>query len=219
MQVAPALLEQARVRRFLNEAVAEAVFRSWAAPLLHDEIEPLELGQGRPQPLRGDEPLEQRRSESPPDDGGNRRDLADVRRQTAEPGLERFLDRDRHGGAVAPLDRIPRRLLEEERVAPGALGELRSEVLGQLATRGRGGQSRPLVRIEGVELKLTEAVPVPAARRLAKLPRGQIRIAAIEQEDCCRLLVSKQQELLAQVEGWLVGEVEVLEHEAERPLM
>jgi hypothetical protein len=51
--------------------------------------------------------------------------------------------------------------------------------------------------------------------RLAELPGGKIRIAAVKKEDGNGLLVGKREQLLAELERRLVGEVEVLEHEAE----
>ena len=218
MQVAPALVEQARVRRFAHEAVTEAVLGRRPAPLLDDEVEPLQLRERGTQLLRRDEPLEQRQAEAAADDGRDRRDLAHVGREPVEPRLQRLLDRGGHGGSVAALDRVPRRLLEEERVAARALGELRGDVFGKIAS-GRGGcELRAVGRVERLEQELAEPVPVAASRRLAELPRAQVGVVAIGEQERHRLLVRELEQLLEELERRLVGEVQVFEDEADRLL-
>ena len=218
VEVSAAPVEQARVRRFAHEAVTEAVLRRRPAPLLDDEVEPLQLGQRGTQLLRRDEPLEQRLTEAATDDGRDRRHLAHVGCEPVEPRLERLLDCGGHGGSVAALDRVPRRLLEEERVAAGALGEARGDVLGKLAA-GRGGcELLRRRRVERLEQELAEPVAVASSRRLAELPRAEVGVVAICQQERHRLLVGELEQLFEELERRLVGEVQVFEDEAHRLL-
>ena len=182
VQVSPALVEQARVRRFAHEAVTEAVLRRRPTPLLDDEVEPLQLRERRTQQLGRDEPLEQRLAEAATDDGRDRRHLAHVGCESVESRLERLLDCGRHCGTVAALDRIPCRLLEEERVAAGALGERRGDVFGEIASGRRGCELHRGRRIERLEQQLAEPVAVTSSRRLAELPRAQVGVVAIREQ-------------------------------------
>src|SRR5438128_646625 len=100
------VLQQARVRRLLDEAVAEPILACRASALLDDQVEPLELGQCRPQPLAWHEPLEQRHSEAASDDGGERRDLAHVGRETVESRLQGLLERGGDERSVAALNSV-----------------------------------------------------------------------------------------------------------------
>jgi hypothetical protein len=117
--------------------VSEAVLRRRASPLFDDEVEPLELRERGAQPLGRDQPFQQRQAEAAADDGRDRGDVANVRREPVEPRLKRLLDGSRHSRAVAALDRVARRLLEEERIAARALGQLRRDVVGKIASGRR----------------------------------------------------------------------------------
>ena len=173
VQVAPSLLEEARVRGFLHQAVAEAVLGRRAPPFLDDEVESLQLGERRPEPVRRDEPLEERQAEAAADDRRDRRHVAHVRCEAVEACLQRLLNRRRNGAAVSSLDRVAGRLLDEERVPSRALRELRGHVCGKLASCGRRRQSRSVGRRERFERQLAEAVAVAPPRRLAEAPRRQ----------------------------------------------
>ena len=218
VQVLPPLFEQARVRGLADEPVTEAVLRRRPAPLLDDEVEPLQLRERRTQVLGRDEPLEQRLAEAPSDDGRDRRHLAHVGREAGEPRLQRLLDRGRHRCGVAALDRVARRLLEEERIAARTLGELQGDVVGKFASGRRGCELRRGRRVERLELELAETMAVAPPRRLAELPRAQVRVVAIREQQRDGLVVGELESLFEQLERRLVGEVQVFEDEAHRLL-
>ena len=92
VELAPARLDEARVRDLLHEPVAEAVLGRGAAPLLDDEVEPLQLGERRAQRLGGHDLLEQRHAERAADDRGDADHLPRLRLEPVEPRLERLLD-------------------------------------------------------------------------------------------------------------------------------
>ena len=219
MQVAAALVEQARVRRFADEAVPEAVLGRRPPPLFDDEVEPLQLRERGAQLLGRDEPFQQRQAEAAADDRRDRGDVADVGSEPVEPRLQRLLDRRRHGRAVAAFDRVARRLLEEERIAAGALGELRRDLVGEIASGRRCRELRRVGCVERFEQELAEAMPVAASRRLAELPRTQVGIVPVREQERDRLLLRELEQLLEQLERRLVGEVQVFEDEADRPLL
>ncbi len=152
VEAAPGRLEQARIRHLLHQPVAEAVLRGGPAAHLHDQVEPHQIRQRRHDLLARQEPLEQRQAEAAADRARDRHDLARARRQPVEPGLQRALHERRHGdlpvgelpaAVAAPqraaLDQVLERLLEEEGVAAGALGE-------QVRERPRAASPRPAPR-------------------------------------------------------------------------
>ena len=59
---------------------------------------------------------------------------------------------------------------------------------------------------------------VASSRRLAELPRAQVGVVAIREQERDRLLVGELEQLLEQLERRLVGEVQVFEDEAHRLL-
>ena len=71
---------------------------------LDDQIEPLELGERRYQPVVGDDLLEQLQREHPADHRGDADHLPGVVVEPVEPRLERPLDERRHGQAIG-IDR------------------------------------------------------------------------------------------------------------------
>ena len=147
VELPPARLDERPVGDLLHEPVPEAVLGRGSAPLLDHELEPLELGERRPEPRPREEPLEQREAEGAPDHGGGREQLARVGVEPVEPRLQCLLDggRDRgladeHEAAVLPLQRaalaqVSNRLPDEVRVAARALGEQLRELVRQLALR------------------------------------------------------------------------------------
>ena len=92
VQLAPLGLDEARVRDFLDQPVAEAVFRGGAPALLVDQVETLEFGQRGRELLARDEPLEQLHAECSPDDRRDREHLARRRVETVEPRLQGSLN-------------------------------------------------------------------------------------------------------------------------------
>ncbi len=104
MELAPAGLDERAVGGLLHEPVPEAVLGRGSAPLLDDELEPLELGEGRQQPRPGEEPLEQGQAEGAPDHGGGRDQLARLGVEPVEPRLQRLLERGRDRGLADEHD-------------------------------------------------------------------------------------------------------------------
>ena len=151
--------------------------------------------------LVGDDLLEERQPERPPDDRGDVQDLARRRVEAVEAGLERALDerRDRqlvgaHGERPAPvlaperaaLDQVPERLLEEEGVAARALGQELGDRLGQLALGDVPGEHAARVARERAKLDLAVAVRVALACALAEAPGGVLALRPVEEEEASR---------------------------------
>ena len=127
---------------------------------------------------------------------GDRDDLARARRQAVEPRLQRALHERRHRdlavgelpGAVAALERaaldqVLQRLLEEERVAAGALGQQIGERAGQRRLGERLGQLAARAGRQRPQLDLAVAVREDRARVLAQPPRRLVAIGAVDQHD------------------------------------
>ena len=130
--------------------MAEAVLGRGAAAHLDDEVEPLQLRERRLHLLARQHLLEQRQAEGAAGDGGGREHLARRRVEPVEPRLQRALDERRDDELVgvdgeleaavlarerAALDEVAQRLLEEERVAAGALGEQVGDLLAAAPRR------------------------------------------------------------------------------------
>src|SRR6266508_5097384 len=81
-----------------HEPVTEAILGRGSGPFLDDELEPLELGEGRQQSRLGEKPLEQGQAEGMPDHGGGCDELARLGVEPVEPRLQRFLEGGRDRG-------------------------------------------------------------------------------------------------------------------------
>ncbi len=227
-------LDEARVGDLLDEPVAEAVLGIRAAAHLHDQVEPLQLGERRLELLARHELLEERKPERPSDDCCEREHLPRRRLEPVETGLQRALNerRDRelvlghghlplavllHEGAA--LDEVAERLFQEERVAARPLGEVVGDRLRQLALRGERRERPGRVGRQRPHLDLAGAVRVALPGALAKAPHAVLALGAVEEEERHRRLLRHAQERLDQLEGRLVGPVQVLEDEADGLLL
>ena len=233
VELATPLLDERRVGDLLDEAVAEAVLRGRAPPLLDDELEALKLRQGRNEARARCYALEQRQAEVAADHGRDVEDLPRIGFETVEAGLQGLLDELGDddpvpaGGELvpavlaaqrAPLHEVAQRLLEEERVAAGAVRELIRDRGGQLGAGRASGEHPACLRVEHRQLELVIAVRVPPARMVAQVPGAVLAFAPVEEDEADRLLLGDRQELLQQVERRFVGPVQVLHDEAQRPL-
>ena len=234
VQLAALRVDEARVGDLLDEAVAEAVLGVRPAALLDDQVEPLQVGQCLHELVAVHEPLQQRQPERPPDDRGDREDVARLAVEAVEARLQRPLD-DRGDGQLvlgdrelppavsalehAPLDEVAEGLLEEERVAARALREQLGDRLGQLAVgRVRDEHARG-VRRERAHLDLPVAVRVALPRELAEPPGAVLPLGAVDEEERDRGLVGHAEDRLEQLDRRFVGPVEILEDQAERLLV
>ena len=68
-----------------------------------------------------------------------------------------------------------------------------------------------------LNLYITVRVSLPGV--LSKRPRGQVALAAVEQGDPERLGLGELQQLLHRLEGELVGPVQILEDDDQRPVL
>ena len=118
----------------------------------------------------------------------------------------------------ASLHEVAQRLLEEERVAAGAVRELIRDRGGQLGAGRASGEHPARLRVERGELELVIAVRVSPARVVAQVPGAVLAFAPVEEDETDRLLLGDRQELLQQLERRFVGPVQVLHDEAQRPL-
>ena len=227
-------LGQAGIGRLLHEPVPEAVLGIGPPPLLEDQLEPLQLRERAGERLGIDHPLEERHAEAAADHRGDRDRLAGGVIEPVEAGLEDALHERRHLELVgrdrqlpaavdtpdhAPLDQIAQRLGHEKRVAAGPLGDQigdgrRERGVGQrLRERvGRLARERPKLN-----LYITVRVSLPGV--LSERPRRQVALAAVEQDDPERLGLGELQQLLHRLESELVGPVQILEDDEERPLL
>ena len=211
--------------------MAEAVLADRPAALLDDQVESLEVGESPHELLARDDHLEELGAERASDHGRERQQLARFRVEAVEPCLERALDERRDGQLVerdaqlpaavppperAALDEVLERLLEEERVTARPLCEDLGDVLGNLSLRSFADERSAGVRRERPKLDLAVAVRVELARPLAELPRLELALAPVEEEERDRGLLGDRQERLEQLEGRLVRPVEILEYDAER---
>src|SRR5439155_18725016 len=126
--------------------------------------------------------------------------------------------------AVLPLERSPlgqvtERLLEEEGVAAGAFRQEFGDRIRQLAVRAARGEGAARVERQRPELDLAVAVWVELARPLAEAPGAVLPLGPVQEEERDGGLLGHAQRLLEQLEGRLVRPVEILEDEAERPLV
>ena len=115
--------------------------------------------------------FQQRQAKAAADDGRDRGDVPDVGREAVEPRLKRLLDRSGHSSAVAALDRVARRLLEESadclpfaRRASAATSSGRSRPAAADASRA------PVGCVEPLEKELAEPMPVAASRAPRRAP-------------------------------------------------
>ncbi len=226
---ATASLKQSAVCSLLHEAVAEAVLGHRQPPLLDHELEPLEFGEGRQQPRPGEETLEQGQTKGAPDHGRGRDQLARPRVKPIETRLQGLLDSGRDRGladeresAVLSLERaalaqISNSLRDEVWVASGPLGKEPSELLRQIPS---GVRLRERARVHGgkrLQLEFEEQAPVPPAGAVDEVPGGVIGVASMDDQEPDGGLLGRGKQLLEQRERGLVGPVEILEHQAQRP--
>jgi hypothetical protein len=234
VQLPPLRVDEARVRDLLHEPVTEPVLGIGPAALLVDEVEPLELGQGRDQLVARDEALEKGDAEGAPDHRGDGQHLARRRIEPVEPGLERALDesrdrqlvlvhRERPLAVVAlqgpALDEVADRLLEEEGITPRALGEELCDRVRNLASGGADGEHAARVGRQRLHLDLLVAVGIALAGALPQPPGAELALAAIEEEEAHGGLLGHAQERLEELQRRLVGPVQVFEDDGERPLL
>ena len=113
-------------------------------------------------------------------------------------------------------------VLQEERVAAAQPAEQPNRLGGELAAAEAGGHVRPhCVTTKGAERQLRAAAPDPEALdQLANMvvagPGVRVRVRP-DHEQAGRLVA--QGERLDEVEGRVVGPVEVVEHEHDRTLL
>jgi hypothetical protein len=231
----PALrVDEARIRHLLHETVTEAVLRVRPPPLLHDEVETLELREGVHELIRRDEPLEEREAERPADDGREGESLACPRVEAVEAGLESALDERGDGELVLfdaqlpaavlsskspPLDEVAERLLEEEGVAARPLSEEVGDRFGQLALGGVRDERPARIVRKRPHLDLAKPVRVLLSRPLAQTPRSVLPLGPVEEEKRHGGDLGHAEELLEELERGLICPVQVLEDEAERLLV
>ena len=202
VELAAAGVGQHRVGRLLHEPVAEPVLRVRPAPLLDDQLEPLEIGERRGEPARVDEPLEQRDREPAADDRRHGGHLAGAGLEPVEARLENALHEQRHlervrvdgqlppGVAVphrAPLDDVAQRLGGEQRVPARALADERGDRLGDVAVGQLSHERAGRVGRERAQLELAVAVRVALAGPLADPPRAGVAVGPVEERDADRV--------------------------------
>jgi hypothetical protein len=228
-------LQQAAVRHLLHQPVAEPVLRRRAAAQLDDQVEPHQLRQRRHHLLARQQPLEQRQAEAAADRTGDGHHLAGARRQAVEARLQRPLDHRRDHDltvravedpavAVLPaqgaaLDQVLQRLLQEEGVAAGALGQRLEQLRRQLALRQRRGQLAAGTRVEWPQLDLPVAVRIELAGALAQPPRRALALRAVQQHQPQLRLLGQGQQLLEQLQRGGVGPLQVVDGHAQRLLL
>ena len=136
--IATVVLQHARIRDLLHQAVAEPVLRRGPAPLLGDQVEPLELEHRGVGLLGADQLLQKLHPKRATDGGAQRGHLAGRRGEASQPRLKGGLNGDRHRHVVpldaqleavlahcehVALDQIADGFLDEERVAARPLGD------------------------------------------------------------------------------------------------
>ena len=154
VQPRPMPPQDALVDRLLHQHVFEGVLGFRYRSLFVDQPLLFQLPQGRGQRLAlaftCHYRLQQAGSKHSPDDGGALQELLQVRPQSIEPAQDEALDALRHRDRLDPFPRPPSlsfaidqsgidqgadQLLEEERVAPGFLQDLRLDRSGQALDR------------------------------------------------------------------------------------
>jgi hypothetical protein len=210
--------------------VAEPVLGRRAAPDLDDQIEALQLREGANELVVAHQALEERHAESAPDRGREAEDLARVVVEAVEPRLQRCVEEGGDGELVepdgelpapvlapqrAPLDEVPNGLLEEERVAAGALGQELRDRGRYLAARGVRGHRPARVRRQRAKLDLAVAVREAGSGALPEPPRAVLALGPVEEKQRDGRLLRDAEQILDELEGRLVGPVQVLEDEAD----
>ena len=226
------VLEQTGVGHLLHEPMPEPVLGGGAAAGLGDEVSSLQLGQRSGEGGATQQVLEEGTRELATDHGGGGDHSPGVGGEPVEPGLDRLLDRPRDGGAVerpdqavavpvpvqpASLDQVVERLLEEERVPAGPPGQQVVDGCGDRRAGERRGERSGICRPEPAQLDLEVSVRHPLAGLLAQPPGRVVAIAAIAEHQPEALLVGHREQLRHELEGGLVGPVEVVEDDDERP--
>src|SRR5215210_1513410 len=192
VELATMSLDEPAVCNLLNKSVPEAIFRLRPAPLLHDQVAPLELGQSRTQRFGGSQAPEELQAEGAPDDRGDVHELAGARLKPVQPRLERLLDRRRDGdSAIArdlettvyppqgtALDQVAKRLLDEERIAACTFGEQRAHCSRQLCGGRALCQLDGSLRLERLEIDLQEAVAKTPPRVFRQIPAAMLALGA-----------------------------------------
>ena len=160
-------------------------------------------------------------------------DLLGARLEPVEAGLERLLDDGGNDDVLvasgelepsivpaehAPLEQVPKRLFEEERVSAGPLGEDQGDSLRErCACRPRCELDRGALR-QRRQLDLDEAVAVAAACPLGEVPASVLVLCPVGEDEGNGLLLGGRKKLVQQGKGRLVSPLQVLEDEAERTL-
>ena len=116
------------------------------------------------------------------------------------------------------LHEVLERLLEEERVAAGALGEDLGDLLGHLPLGRVADEGPARVRGERPELDLTVAMRVELAGALTEVPGAMLALGPVQEEEAHRRFLGDGKDGLEQLDRRLVGPVEILQDEAERAL-
>ena len=132
-------------------------------------------------------------------------DLAVGQLPRAVPALER-----------AALDQILERLLEEERVAAGALREQIRQRAGQRRLGERLGQLAARTGLQRPQLELAIAVREDGARVLAQAPRRLVAIGAVDEDEPELHLLGQPEQVLDELERERVRPLQVVEDDAQR---
>ena len=130
----------------------------------------------------------------------------------------------RPGPAVAPpqraaLDQVLQGLLEEEGVAAGALRQQVDDRRRQLRLGQRGRQRAAGVGVQRAQLDLVVAVRVQLAGALAEPPGRGVAVGAVEEDDAELRLLRQPEQLLQQLQRGVVRPLQVVDGEAQRPLV
>ena len=226
-------VQQACVGNLLDEAVAEPVLRRGSPSLLDDEIESLQLGQGRDGLVARHDPFQKGEPERSAYDCRVAQHLPCQRVESVEPRLQGSLD-DRRDDEVVwahcenelatlvaecpALDQVAQRFLEEERIPAGANCEQLGDGLRQLRLGRVRGERPACIVWKRPQFDLPIAVRMPLACPLTEPPRPVVAFAAIEEQEADRCLLCRRQKLLDELEARVVSPLEVVEDEAEWPL-
>src|SRR5207248_6489496 len=235
MQAPPRLREHRPVGRFLDQRVLEAVLRLRPAAALADQVESLELVEGRPDvAVAAEHAFEERQAEPAAERRGRGEHLVGLCRQAVDPREQDLLDRRRN----LDLDRVvesPAPVLVGERARVGERSDQLLEVEGipfrlleqaalqllrqrLLADECQQELPRAIAR-RRFERELARQMRVFARRELAQTPRRMVALASLGDHEQDRGLLTDREQPLGELNRGRIGPVEVLEDDRDGPVL